>query len=115
MDLRSAHKKPQTQLHLSLTSEDEDPTYSACERTRRTLRSRSSQKLCLDSSPEDWDDQREESDEEDDDDDDNDRDYEDNEEEEDDEEEEEDFLKEATRKTGGGDGKWKKSWIKKVI
>lgn len=123
MDLRSAHKppeKPQTRLHLSLTrslaSEDEDPTYSACGRTQRTLRSRSSQKPCLDSdpsSPEDWDGQGEDSDddneeeeEEEEDDDDNDVDYEDNEEDEEEEEEVENILKEATKKTGGGDSKW---------
>lgn len=131
MDLRSAHKppeKPQTRLHLSLTrslaSEDEDPTYSACGRTQRTLRSRSSQKLCLDSnpsSPEDWDGQGEDSDddneeEEEEEDDDNDVDYEDNEEEDDEEEEEvESFLKEATKKTAGGDSKWQHSLIIKGL
>ncbi|XP_075890937.1 chromobox protein homolog 7 [Nelusetta ayraudi] len=121
MDLRSAHKppeKPETRLHLSLThslaSEDEDPTYSVCGKTQRTLRSRSSQQPCLDSnppSPEDWEGQGEDSDdeeeEEEEEDDDNDVDYDDNEEEEDEEEEEEeeegDFLKEATKKTGGVD------------
>lgn len=131
MDLRSAHKppeKPQTRLHLSLThslaSEDEDPTYSACGKTQRTLRSRSSQQLCLDSnppSPQDWEGQGEDSDdddedEEEEDDDDDDVDYEDNEEEEDEEEEEEeDFLKEATKKTGDVDSKWQKSGIDKGL
>lgn len=127
MDLRSAHKppeKPQTRLHLSLTrslaSEDEDPTFRPCGKTQRTLRSRSSQRLCLDSnpaSPEDWEGQREDSgdeeeEEDDDDDDDDDVDYEDNEEEEEEEdeeeEEEEDFLKEATKKTEDVDSKWQK-------
>lgn len=107
MDLRSAHKTPETpppRLRLSLTrslvSEDEDQPYSACtqeprpQQEHRKSKPRRSQLKCLDSNPpsptqEDWEGRGEEEEEEEDN-----VDYEDN------GGEEEVFLKEATEKSG---------------